>query len=83
MNIKAHGYWIIFAVVQNAGFVALSFANHSNIAPFFTGTALLLPGGILLLLDLHVDFALLALFIVTLNFVVAGAVRKWGDSEWR
>lgn len=83
MNIKAHGYWIVFAAVQIAGFVALSFASHSNIVPFFTGAALLLPGGILLLLDLHVDFALLAFFIVALNFLLAGAVRKWGDLEWR
>jgi hypothetical protein len=84
MNIKPYGYWILFAGVQAAGFVALSFANvHSNMAPFFTGIALLLPGSLVLLFSFDFDLALLGSIVLALNFVTWWALRRWGNLEWK
>jgi hypothetical protein len=42
--------WVIFDVVQCAGFMLPSFANvHSNIAPLFLGWLLLFPGSFIVI----------------------------------
>ena len=82
MDIKRCAYWLVFAALQIAGFLALYFTNiHSNIAPLFIGIFFLLPGGILVLSNL--PFSAMASIIVLVNFLAWWGLTKWGGAEWR
>lgn len=69
--------WSVFALLQTAGMLLLSFANiHSNIGPLFLGGLLLLPGSILFFLfSGYSGYAVAALALAVNAFAVWLCVR--------